>query len=65
MVIKIKAKKKSESFAYSRAVFVGGMRYIKINEISTNLDRIERKTGDNYQKYTWEKLKLISARYIS
>ena len=40
------------------------MRYIKINEISTNLDRIERNTCDNYQKYTWEKLKLISARYI-
>ena len=65
LVIKIKAKKNLESFAYSRPVFVGGMRYIKINEISTNLDRIERNTCDNYQKYRWEKVKFISARYIS
>ena len=30
------------------------MRYIRINEISTNLDRIKRNTSDNYQKYMME-----------
>ena len=54
MVIEIKAKNKQESFAYSRPVFVGGMRYIKINEISTDLNRIERTTYDSYQKYMME-----------
>ena len=36
---------------YLRPVFAGGMRYIKINEISTSLGRIERNPCDNYQKY--------------
>ena len=48
------AKTKLESAAYSRPVFVGGMCYGKINEISSNLDRIESNTCEKYMLYMME-----------